>query len=147
MSDPRKPKQRPVKAVRRDAAEGERRLWTRLRRKQVDGASFRRLYPIAEVTATFACIARKTVVEFDTRKVALAQELSHEERRLKRIASLGWKIILVTHEDVFADLEAVVSAIAQELPPKPAEKPVFAKPDPINDALNDSVPTNSGWQP
>jgi len=39
MSEPRKRKQRPAKAVRRDAAEGERRLWTRLRRKQIDGAT------------------------------------------------------------------------------------------------------------
>ena len=147
MSEPRKPKQRPAKAVRRDAAEGERRLWTRLRRKQVDGATFRRLHPIQDVTASFACIARKTVVEFDNRKTALAQELSHEERRLKRIASLGWKIILVTHEDVFTDIEGVAAAIAKELPPAPAEKPVFTKPEPKGDALNDAVPDDTGWQP
>ena len=143
----RKPKQRPAKAVRRDAAEGERRLWRRLRRKQVDGATFRRLYPIHDVTASFACIARKTVVEFDNSKVALAQELSHEERRLKRIASLGWKIILVTHEDVFADIEAVAAAIAKKLPPAPAEKPLIAKPDPAENVLNDPVPDDAGWKP
>ena len=143
----RKPKQRPAKAVRRDAAEGERRLWTRLRRKQIDGATFRKLYPIHDVTASFACIARKTVVEFDNSKVALAQELSHEERRLKRIVSLGWKVILVTHEDVFADLDAVAAAIAKQMPPAPPEKPIHAKPDPIEDAAFDSVPTDAGWQP
>lgn len=147
MTEPKKPKQRPTKAVRRDAAEGERRLWTRLRRKQVDGATFRRLYPIHDVTASFACVARKTVVEFDNSRVALAQELSHEDRRLKRIASLGWKIILVTHEDVFTDIESVAAAIAKALPPAPAKKPVHAKPDPIDSALNDAIPENTGWQP
>ena len=147
MTQPSKPKQRPTRAVRRDAAEGERRLWTRLRRKQVAGATFRRLYPIHDVTASFACIARKTVVEFDNSKVALAQELSHEERRLKRIASLGWRIILVTHEDVFTDIEAVADAIAKALPPPPAEKPVFAKPDPTENVRNDAVPDDTGWQP
>lgn len=147
MAEERKPKQRPAKAVRRDAGEGERRLWTRLRRKQVDGASFRRLYPIHDVTATFACIARKTVVEFDISKTALASELSHEERRLKRIASLGWKIILVTHEDVFTDIEGVAAGIAKALPAAPTEKPVFAKPDPAEDARNDAIPDDNGWQP
>lgn len=147
MTQERKPKQRPAKAVRRDAAEGERRLWTRLRRKQVGGATFRRLYPIHDVTASFACIARKTVVEFDTSKVALASELSHEERRLKRIVSLGWKVILVTHEDVFADIEAVANAIAEQLPPAPADKPVFAKPNPTEDAMDDVIPDDTGWQP
>jgi len=147
MSEPRKRKQRPAKAVRRDAAEGERRLWTRLRRKQIDGATFRRLHPIHDVTASFACIARKTVVEFDNSSVALASELSHEERRLKRIASLGWTIILVTHEDVFTDIEGVAAAIAKALPPAPAEKPVFAKPDPTEDARKDAVPDDTGWQP
>lgn len=147
MSETRKPKQRPAKAVRRDAAEGERRLWTRLRRKQVDGATFRRLHPIHDVTASFACIARKTVVEFDNSAVALASERSHEERRLKRIASLGWKVILVTHEDVFTDIESVADAIAKALPPAPAEKPVFAKPEPTDNAQDDSVPDDTGWQP
>ena len=142
-----KPKQRPAKAVRRDAAEGERRLWTRLRRKQVDGATFRRLHPIHDVTASFACIARKTVVEFDNSKVALAQEHSHEERRLKRIVSLGWKVILVRHEDVFSDIEAVAKKIAEQLPPAPDPKPVFAKPDPIETALDDAIPDDTGWQP
>ena len=142
-----KPKQRPAKAVRRDAAEGERRLWTRLRRKQVDGATFRRLHPIHDVTASFACIARKTVVEFDNSKVALAQEHSHEERRLKRIVSLGWKVILVRHEDVFSDIEAVAKKIAEQLPPAPDAKPVFAKPDPIETALDDAIPDDTGWQP
>lgn len=147
MTDMKKPKQRPSKAVRRDAAEGERRLWTRLRRKQVDGATFRRLYPIHDVIASYACIARKTVVEFDNSKVALAQELSHEHQRLKRIASLGWKIILVTHEDVFTDIEGVVTAIAKAMPPAPAGKPLIAKPDPNRNALNDAVLDNTGWQP
>jgi len=142
-----KPKQRPAKAVRRDAAEGERRLWTRLRRKQVDGATFRKLYPIHDVTASFACIARKTVVEFDISKVALASELSHEERRLKRIASLGWKIILVTHEDVFTDLEGVAAAISKQMPPAPADKPIHAKPDPAEYVREDAIPDDTGWQP
>ena len=142
----RKPKQRPAKAVRRDAGDGERRLWTRLRRKQVDGASFRRMYPIHDVTATFACISRKTVVEFDNRKVALAQELSHEQRRLKRIASLGWKIILVTHEDVFSDLEGVAAAIVKQMPPAPAGSAAPTKPVAAAAAEIDT-PTETGWQP
>ncbi len=147
MAEAKKPKQRPVKAVRRDAAEGERRLWTRLRRKQVGGATFRRQYPIADVTASFACIARKTVVEFDTSKTALASEKSHEERRLKRIASLGWKIILVTHEDVFADLDAVADAIEAHLPP-----PIVPETTPQKDGATRPVPEldtppDTGWQP
>ena len=53
----------------------------------------------------------------------------------------------MTHEDVFADIESVAAAIAKELPPAPAEKPVFTKPEPKRDALNDAVPDDTGWQP
>lgn len=146
MTQERK-KQRPVKAIRRDANEGERRLWTRLRRKQVDGATFRQLFPIHDIVATFACIARKTVVEFDKSDIALPQEASHEERRLKRIASLGWKIILVKHEDVFTKLDEVVAEIARQLPLAPEEKRIIAKPDTSADARHDAVPDDTGWQP
>jgi very-short-patch-repair endonuclease len=147
MAGTSKPRQRPTKAVRRDASEGERRLWTRLRRKQVGGATFRRQYPIHDVTASFACIARKTVVEFDNSKVALPSERSHEERRLHRITSLGWKVILVTHEDVFHDLEAVARAIEAKLPP-----PIHPETTPQKDgarkpAPEPDMPPETGWQP
>lgn len=140
-------RQKPVKAIRRDAAEGERLLWTRLRRKQVDGATFRRMYPIHDVVATFACIARKTVVEFDKSTIALPQEASHEERRLKRIAALGWTIILVTHDDVFTRLDDAVKQISAAMPPAPDAKPILAKPEAPDDALYDAIPDDTGWQP
>ena len=140
-------RQKPVKAIRRDAAEGERLLWTRLRRKQVDGATFRRMHPIHDVVATFACIARKTVVEFDKSPIASPQEASHEERRLKRIASLGWRVITVTHEDVFSRLDDVVTQISEALPPAPDPKSNFAKPDTTENAFQDAIPDDTGWQP
>jgi len=147
MAGTSKPKQRPTKAVRRDAAESERRLWTRLRRKQVGGATFRRQYPIHDVTASFACIARKTVVEFDNSKVALPSERSHEERRLHRITSLGWKVILVTHEDVFSDLEAVAKAIEDNLPPPVAPESPSLKDGAPKPAPEIETPSDTGWQP
>lgn len=140
-------RQKPVKAIRRDAAEGERLLWTRLRRKQVDGATFRRMYPIHDVVATFACIARKTVVEFDKSTIALPREASHEERRLKRIAALGWTIILVTHDDVFTRLDDAVKQISAAMPPALDAKPILAKPEAPDDALYDAIPDDTGWQP
>lgn len=138
-------RQRPTKAVRRDASEVERLLWTRLRRRQLDDAKFRRLHPIHDVIATFACLDRKTVVEFDLSGIALAQETSHETRRLHRIESLGWKIILVKYEDVFKDLDAVAAAITAALPP--ATRPNLEKPAVVEDVSEDTGPDDTGWQP
>lgn len=139
-------RQRPAKAVRRDAAEGERRLWTRLRRKQIDDAKFRRHFPIHDVIATFACVARKTVVEFDVSSIALPQELSHEQRRLDRMVALGWKIIFVTHEDVFLRIDDVVAQITKSLPPINKAEVVSTTASPEISAKPD-VPADTGWRP
>lgn len=105
-----------VKALRRDATETERQLWTRLRRRQVGDAKFRRRHPIDEYVADFACIALQTVVEIDGASRATAEERAEDAKRTEWFESLGWQVIRVTHEDVLNQIDDVVDFIARSLP-------------------------------
>ncbi|MEO1101393.1 MAG: DUF559 domain-containing protein [Pseudomonadota bacterium] len=123
----------PVKALRRDAAETERRLWTRLRRRQVSDAKFRRQHTIDGYVADFACIALKTVVEIDGASHATAEEQAHDAQRTEWFESLGWQVIRVTQEDVLNQIDDVVDFIARSLPSSPVSEPDSPQTDETND--------------
>ena len=111
-----KPSKPGVKVLRRDAAEAERRLWTRLRRKQVADAKFRRQLPIGDSVADFGCIALKVVVELEDKANATPAERDHDQQRYDWFESLGWTVIRVSNDDVFNRLDDVVKFITRSLP-------------------------------
>src|SRR5690242_13265404 len=54
-----------ARRLRRDATDAERRLWYRLRARQIDGAKFVRQEPIGPYVADFVCREQRLVVELD----------------------------------------------------------------------------------
>ena len=54
-----------ARQLRSNLTEAEIRLWSRLRRKQLDGFRFRRQQPIGPFIVDFFCPAAKLVVEVD----------------------------------------------------------------------------------
>ena len=54
-----------AKELRAAMTEPERRIWERLRRRQIDGARFRRQVPVGPFDVDFACIERRLIVEID----------------------------------------------------------------------------------
>ena len=53
------------RSLRRRQTDAERRLWERIRDRQLGGHKFRRQYPIGGYVADFCCFDRKLVVELD----------------------------------------------------------------------------------
>ncbi len=51
--------------LRQAMTDAERRLWQALRRRQLDGARFRRQYPIGNYIVDFVCLERKLIIEVD----------------------------------------------------------------------------------
>ncbi len=54
-----------ARSLRRDPTEAERLLWKRLRRRQVDGAKFRRQHTIGNYIADFVCLEAMLIIEVD----------------------------------------------------------------------------------
>jgi len=54
-----------AKRLRRDMTDVEGILWSKLRRKQLDGYRFRRQAPIGPYIADFVCLEEMLVVELD----------------------------------------------------------------------------------
>ena len=65
-----------ARRLRRDMTDAERKLWPRLRNRQLRGLKFRRQMPIGGFIADFACVEAGLVIEVDGSK-ALKFQLTH----------------------------------------------------------------------
>ena len=54
-----------ARSLRRGQTNAERRLWARLRNRQVSGFKFRRQLPLDRYVADFACVEARLIVELD----------------------------------------------------------------------------------
>ena len=88
----------------------ERRLWQRLRAKQL-GVKFRRQHPISPYIADFACISQRLVIEVDGDTHVEA----YDDRRDHLMRSLGWRVMRIAVGEVDEDVDSVVAAIECEL--------------------------------
>ena len=96
-----------ARELRRDMSGTERRVWSRLRRKQLAGFRFRRQVPIGDFFADFACLSARLVVEIDGplhEALADAQKTAHLEGQ-------GFRVARFSVDDVDQSLDDVMDAI------------------------------------
>ncbi len=114
----REAKSRPAaKQLRRRMTDAETILWSRLRRHVVLGLLFRRQHPIGPYIADFACVGADLVVEVDGATHSTDADIAHDRRRDVYMAARGWRIVRVTNEDVYQNLDGVLDAIFAMIPP------------------------------
>ena len=95
--------------------EGERKLWSLLRRKQLAGFRFRRQAPIGPYIADFFCAQAKLIIELD------GAPHTEEEQALRDIARTAWlethgcRVMRIWNVDVFNRPTEVTEAIYQAL--------------------------------
>ncbi len=83
-------------------------LWRRLSGSKT-GFAFRRQLVIGYYLADFACTKMRLVVEVDGGYHAVRAR--QDARRDRALNALGWHVVHVSDEEVFADLDGVVARI------------------------------------
>jgi len=91
----------------------ERRLWARLRGRQVGGHKFRRQAPIGTYIVDFVCLAMRVVVEVDGEVHEVRVVPDHARERA--LSAMGFSVLRFTGWEVQADLDSVVRRIAATL--------------------------------
>jgi very-short-patch-repair endonuclease len=102
-----------ARQLRHSATDAERLLWRHLRRENFAPYKFRRQYPIAGYIADFACVPARLVIELDGGQHADA--LAYDERRTRKMAMCGYRVLRYWNDDVFLRIEAVLEEIRREL--------------------------------
>jgi very-short-patch-repair endonuclease len=101
-----------ARRLRRDSTDAERRLWYRLRARQVDGAKFVRQEPIGPYVADFICREQRLVVEVDGGQHATDPR---DAVRHGWLRERGYRVLRFWNHDVLANTEGVLEAIAATL--------------------------------
>jgi len=102
---------RVARRLRREPTEAEKRLWSRLRGKQLD-VQFTRQFPIGPFVADFACRSMKLVVEVDGGQHA---DSIKDAERTRIIEAYGYSVIRFWNNDVLANTDGVVTMIVEQL--------------------------------
>ena len=106
-----------ARRLRREATDAERRLWSRLRDRQVDGVKFRRQVPIATFVADFASVEAKLVIEVDGSQHAKAVEA--DRLRSDALGAAGYLVLRFWNNEVLENIDGIVREIERTLAARP----------------------------
>jgi very-short-patch-repair endonuclease len=101
-----------AKALRRDMTAAEKRLWTKLRNREVENALFRKQVPIGPFIADFCCLRALLVVEVDGGQHDASPR---DQERDAWLARNGYRVLRLWNNEVMGNMEGVIEVIAQAL--------------------------------
>ena len=99
------------KQLRNNPTEAERKLWQYLKGKQVAGVKFRRQYSIDAYIIDFYAPSLKLAIEIDGHSHFTSRGIEYDENRTKYIDGFGIRILRFTNDDVYENIEGVISRI------------------------------------
>ncbi len=97
--------------LRAQPTDAERKLWARLRSKQMSQLRIRRQQTIGPYVADFYCPAAKLIVELDGGQHAEDRNVSYDAARTLWLESKGLRVIRFTNEDVLKRIDIVLEGI------------------------------------
>jgi very-short-patch-repair endonuclease len=99
-----------TRELRRDGTDAEKRLWLRLRNRQL-GLKFRRQSPMGSYFTDFCCKEAQLIIELDGDQHASEQGLDHDAKRTAFLIQRGYRVVRFSNYEVLQEIEAVVAEI------------------------------------
>jgi very-short-patch-repair endonuclease len=106
------------RALRKHATDAERKLWSVLRARQLNGFKFRKQVEIDGYVVDFLCSEKRLIIEVDGGQ----HTPGRDARRTAFLQSQGFRVIRFWNHDVLQNLDGVWTMIEQALettPPHP----------------------------
>jgi Uncharacterized protein conserved in bacteria len=118
--------QKAARVLRINMTDAERKLWSRLRNRQLLGFKFVRQEPVGRFIADFACREADLLVELDGGQHA---ESRWDDQRTLELMGHGYAVLRFWNNDVLSNIDGVLQAIAMHLEKAPSPGLRFAKTD------------------
>ena len=109
--------------------DAERRLWSRLRLRQLDGHRFRRQAPVGSYVVDFVCLSSRLVIELDGGQHNEADVEARDTQRTDWLNSKGYRVLRFWNHEVLTETDDVMEAIFNALSfPEEADLPLGQAP-------------------
>ena len=102
-----------ARKLRRSSTDVEKKLWHRIRDKQIEDFRFRRQRPIGKFIVDFICIDARLIVELDGGQHA--ENALGDSKRTEFLESLGYKVLRFWNNEVIENMEGVLERVREEL--------------------------------
>ena len=105
------------RALRKNSTDAERKLWSVLRSRQLNGFKFRKQVEIDGYIVDFLCPAKRLIIEVDGGQ----HTAERDARRTAYLERQGFRVIRFWNNDVLENLDGVWTTIEEALttPPHP----------------------------
>ncbi|MEH6661587.1 MAG: endonuclease domain-containing protein [Parasphingorhabdus sp.] len=100
-----------ARRLRRDMTEAERKLWSRLRNRQLDNVKFVKQCPVGPYIADFAARSQRLVIELDGGQHSEGKDAE----RTRVIEAHGYRVIRFWNNDVMVNIDGVLETIVREI--------------------------------
>ena len=104
-----------ARILRRNMTSQEQKLWTYLRKNQINNCRFRRQYPIGNYIVDFVCRAKKLIIEVDGGQHNGINNIINDSERTKYLESLGFRVIRFWNNEIDKNIEGVYNEIVKYL--------------------------------
>jgi very-short-patch-repair endonuclease len=101
-----------ARELRINTTDAERRPWSLLRGRQLEGYKFRRQHTVGSFILDFACVEHRLAIEADGGQ---HHDREADERRTAWLESQGWKVIRFWNNEILSNLDGVLCSILKEL--------------------------------
>ncbi len=105
----------PARELRKNMTDAERRLWSKIRMKQVKGYQFLRQRPIGPYIVDFFCPEAKLVIEVDGGQHFTVEGKESDQSRDSYLQSLGLQVLRLNNHDVLTNIEGVITHLMTAL--------------------------------
>ncbi len=102
-----------ARELRSQQTEAERKLWSRLRSRQLAGFKFRRQYAIGKYIVDFVCLERQLAIELDGGQHA--EQLEYDHLRSEFLKAAGFDVLRFWNPTVFLETDGVLETILAAL--------------------------------
>lgn len=101
--------------LRNNATPAERKLWSALQSKKLDGFKFRRQHSIDRYILGFFCPTTNLAIELDSDSHYTAEAMEYDKIRDNYLQSIGITLIRYSNQEIDDNLEKVLENIRSHL--------------------------------